>query len=115
MNKQFTPSCNRWRCPNTACRRAVTLREGSFFQRSKLPLRNWLCLLYWWARQYPVSMASEEAETTNRTAIDIYQWLREICGWRLLTIDDCHLGGPGSIVQIDESLFKHKPKVNFYS
>ena len=91
----------------------MTLREGSFLERSKLPLRNWLCLLYWWAQQYAVTMASEEAETTNRTAIDIYQWLREMYVWRLLTIDDCHLGGPESVVEIDESLFKDKPKVNF--
>ena len=117
MNKQFTPSCNRWRCPNTACRRAVTdFEREQFFSKIKTTTAKLVVsIIYWWARQYPVSMASEEAETTNRTAIDIYQWLREICGWRLLTIDDCHLGGPGSIVQIDKSLFKHKPKVNFYS
>ena len=28
-----------------------------------------------------------------------------------MNIDDCRLGGPGAVIQIDESLFRHKPKV----
>ena len=28
-----------------------------------------------------------------------------------MSIDDCCLGGPGAVIQIDESLFRHKPKV----
>ena len=89
----------------------MTLRDGSFFEKSKLPLRKWLVLLYWWSREYPVLMATEEAEITKHTAIDVFQWLREVCSWRLLNIDDFRVGGPGSVVQIDESLFRHKPKV----
>ena len=41
-------------------------------------------LLYWWARQYPVSDAEEEAGVSNRMAIDAYQWLRETCIHKLL-------------------------------
>ena len=67
--------------------------------------------MYWWARQYPVTQAAAEAETSEKTATDVYQWLREICGWRLLNFADCRLGGPGAVIQIDESLFQHKPKV----
>ena len=51
-------------------------------------------------------------------AIDVYQWLREICGWRLINYNDLRLGGAGpagpihpKIVDIDESCFSHKPKV----
>ena len=64
-----------------------------------------LCL---WAREYPVSDAAEEAEISSRVAIDIYQWLREVCTAKLLQII---LGGPGVVVHIDKSLFRHKPKV----
>ena len=38
------------------------------------------------------------------------QWLREVCSTKL-TSQNIQLGGPGHIVQIDESLFRHKPKV----
>ena len=67
--------------------------------------------MYLWARQYPVTDAIEEAVVDKRTAIDIYQWLREVCTTKLFS-SLIILGGPGGVVQIDESLFRHKPKVN---
>ena len=66
--------------------------------------------MYFWAREYPVSDAAEEAEV-EKTAIDIYQWLRQVCSTRLITDGPVVLGGPGVVVEIDESLFQHKPKV----
>ena len=53
----------------------------------------------------------EEAVVDKRTAIYIYQWLREVCTTKLLS-SPIILGGPGVVVQIDESLFRHKSKVN---
>ena len=47
----------------------------------------------------------------KNTAIDVYQWLREVCSTRLINDGPVRLGGPGVIVQIDESLFRHKQKV----
>ena len=67
-------------------------------------------MLYLWAREYPISDAAEEAKISSRVAIDIYQWLREVCTAKLLQTQII-LGGPGVVVQIDESLFRHKPKV----
>ena len=64
-----------------------------------------------WAREYPAKDAAEEAEVQEKTAIDVYQWLREVCSSRLIADGPTVLGGTGSIVQIDESLFRHKPKV----
>ena len=67
--------------------------------------------MYWWARNYPVTDAAREAEVTEATACAVYQWLREVCSTRLLHTT-IRLGGPGVVVQIDESLMNHKPKVN---
>ena len=77
---------------------------------SKVAIAKVLLMLYLWAREYPVSDAAEEAEISSRVAIDIYQWLREVCTAKLLQTQII-LGGPGVVVQIDESLFRHKPKV----
>ena len=44
------------------------------------------------------------------SAIDVYQWLREVCSTALIQ-QPIILVGPGKVVQIDESMFKHKPKV----
>ena len=95
-----------WRCPDTTCRKYLTIRENSFFEKSRLTLKNWLVLMYWWARQYPVSDACEEAQVTAKTAVDVYQWSREVCVTTLLQTP-IMLGGPSRVVQIDE--FTHKP------
>lgn len=59
-----------------------------------------------------MSTAAEEAKVGRDTAINVYQWLQEVCTTKLLGMP-IRLGGPGR-VQIDESLFRHKPKVNKY-
>ena len=56
--------------------------------------------------------ACEEAEVTEHTAIDVYQWLREVCSQTLLNGPAIILGGQQTIVQIDESLFGHKLKAS---
>ena len=48
---------------------------------------------------------------SHKTAVDVYQWLREVCSTFLLS-DPMKLGGPGIVVQVDESQFSHKPKVH---
>ena len=54
--------------------------------------------------------AAEEAKVDPGTAVDAYQWLREVCSTKLPQ-NRIQLGGNGVVVQVDESLFRHKPKV----
>ena len=98
----------RWRCRR--CKTSKSIRDGSFFAMSKVTLQKWLILIFWWTQQYPVTNAARIAEVDEGTAIDVYRWLREICSKKLLPMPMI-LGGPGIVVQIDESLFRHKPKV----
>ena len=100
-----------WRC--SKCYKTVSIRKDSFFEKSRLPLQKWLLLMHWWTKEYPVTDAAEEVEVSKTTAIQIYPYLRDVCSHRLCNIDPpIKLGGSGSIVSIDESLFSHKPKVN---
>ena len=98
-----------WCCP--VCKRRKSIREGSFFAKSRLPLEKWMFLLFYWAREYPVTMAAYDTEITEKSAVDIYQFLRDVCSTKLLQTPIV-LGGQGVIVEIDESLFRHKPKVS---
>ena len=75
-----------------------------------MPLQKWVILMHWWAGNYPETDAAREVEVTEATACSVYQWLREVCTTRLLQTP-IRLGGPGTIVQIDECLMNHKPKV----
>lgn len=97
-----------WSCPT--CKTTKSIRAGSFFSKSKLTLKQWMIGVLWWSREYPVSMFYEEAEVSEHPAIDIYQWLRQVCSTTLQQTPIV-LGGTGVIVQIDESQFRHKPKV----
>ena len=69
--KDINDGC-RWCCPH--CNKRITIRDGSFFEKSKLTLQKWLILIYWWARQYPVTDAAEEAEVTKATAIQVLKY-----------------------------------------
>lgn len=101
----------RWRC--RTCKTCKSIRDGSFFAKSKLSLQKWLILLFWWSQEYPVTDAKAATEVDVGTAVDVYRWLREVCTTKLLGMT-IKLGGPGIIVQIDESQFRHKPKVMEY-
>ena len=98
-----------WRCGQ--CKTTKSIRKGSFFSRSRMPLNKWMLMIYLWARQYPVTSVAEEAKVEANSAVAVFQWLREVCSTTLLQTN-ITLGGPGIIVQADESLFRHKPKAS---
>ena len=103
---------HRWRCADANCRKSVGLRDGTFFEKSHLTLQQWLVLMYRWCREYPVTDAAEEGKFSEKSAVQAYLYFRDICSWRILNRNSpLMLGGPGVVVQIDESLFRHKPKV----
>ena len=102
-----------WWCKK--CKTRTSIRHGSFFSLSKLTLQKWLLMLHYWAIEVPVTDAVTQSNIDIKTAVDIYQWLREICSTKLLQSPPIILGGQGQIVQIDESLFRHKPKVHLYN
>ena len=97
-----------WRCPQ--CKTTKSIRQGSFFSKSRLSLQKWLLLIHFWVKEYPVKDAASDIEVDKNTAVDVYRWLREVCSTKLLATPII-LGGPGVIVQVDESLYRHKPKV----
>ena len=58
----------------------------------------------------PVTQAAKQAKVSEKRTIDVYQYLRDVCSSKLLAAPIV-LGGPGIVVQIDESLFVHSQKV----
>ena len=80
---------------------------------TQVTLQKWLLLMFLGgAREYPVTDAAKDAEVSERMAIDMYGWYRDVCTQKLLSAPIV-LGGPGVIIQIKKSLFCHKLKVNF--
>ena len=98
-----------WWCPR--CKTRKSIRQGSFFSKSRLTLLQWMILIFFWVDDAVVTSAARHADTSVNTAIAVYQWLREVCSRRLIKDGPPKLGGPGVVVQVDESCFRHKPKV----
>ena len=92
-----------------ARQKTVSVRDGSFFEKSKLPISKLLHCIYLWALETSVISATAQLAVSARTLVDFYNFLREVCSAALIR-NPVQLGGPGRIVQIDESLFAHKPK-----
>ena len=65
--------------------------------------------IYLWSLETPIVSASTQLGVSEQTLVDQYNFLREVCSAALLR-NPVLLGGPGRIVQIDESMFAHKPK-----
>lgn len=99
-----------WRCPN--CTFKASIRHGSFFTGSHMTLMQIVELIYHWCRDHKQSEMMDELEVSRQTAVDWYNFIRDICGqW---VIDHCAaIGGLDPAgnpidVQIDESKFMHR-------
>ena len=91
-----------WRCSNKRCHTKFPVRKYSFFSGSHLSLAQITKLIYYWTYQYPIEIAVHETNVTNKTVIDFYNSCRDVC-IVLLEKHSEKIGGPGKIVEIDES------------
>ena len=60
-----------------------------------------MVLIYWWVCDYPVLDTAEGGSHGRGIAINVYQWLRDVCINMLLSMP-IQLGGPGKVVQIQD-------------
>ena len=101
-----------WKCQNKYCikyKSTITIRYGSFFTKSNLSLQSWVHAMYLWSERCSETMAYRQVNVSEKTMIDCYSFFREVCS-RYLQANPVKLGGPGVVIQIDESCFSHKPK-----
>ena len=65
-----------WWCKQ--CKGRKSIRNRSFFSKSRLSLQQWILALFWWVRQYPVGDMAKEAKIEKTNACDVYLWFREV-------------------------------------
>ena len=95
-----------WRCGRVGCRKTKSARTGTWFENSKLTLKQALTLMYCWATQTNQMVARVHGNIgDNHTTVDWYNYCREICVLVLNDEDVERIGGVGKIVEIDESKF----------
>lgn len=95
-----------WRC--CRCKKITSLRSGTFFEHAKVTISTLLQIIYDFVTQTPVTGSANAIGISEKTCIQWYQYCRDICSSKMLK-DWEKLGGPGHVVEIDESLlFKRK-------
>ena len=99
----------RWRCNKRSCRTQVSFRDGSFFKKSHLPLKNLVEFLYMWAYgETTVYKCKRELGFADRTITDWKNFIRDVCVEMVAVRDPCVIGGVGHTVEIDESLLSQR-------
>jgi len=101
----------RWACPDCGFRKSI--RIGSFFTRSHLPLHQIILLMYCFALDYPQNLTQHETGIQHASTImDWFSFCRkEICvhmGNNADEIGGMDVMGEPIIVEIDESKYFHR-------
>ena len=97
----------RWICPRP-CNTRLSIRHGTFFERSNLPIRKIIIFVYWWAYELiSFKQVKHEIGMSQHTFVDWKMFLRDICA-EYFVINPLQLGGPNITVEIDESVFTRR-------
>ncbi|CAF1685796.1 unnamed protein product [Adineta ricciae] len=91
------------------CRRCLgtkSIRNGTFFELSHLPLNSLFELMYYCSRQQDSldHLIHELDIGSTKTVVDWKNFCRDVCAEYFLR-NPVQIGGPGHIVEIDESCF----------
>lgn len=102
----------RYKCKNNIishkktqkCGSTLSFRSGTFFERSKLSLFKIMAFVNHWVGNASIILIGEQLELGHPTCVDWSSFCREVL--LIYFIDKKEkLGGPGQIVEIDESKF----------
>jgi hypothetical protein len=98
------PNRNAYRCSNRLCNKEKSMRANTFFWQARIPLDKLLLLACLWLNKTGRDTAATMSEISNRTVTEYFAHLKQ------LVADDVEenqaiIGGPGIIVEADESKF----------
>jgi hypothetical protein len=95
-----------FRCQNKKNKHSYleSLKKGSWFYRSNLNLNEALKIAYYWANCASIKDVHREVHCSRKTAGLFFQFFRELVSSVMMdTVKP--IGGPGKIVEIDESKY----------
>lgn len=93
-----------FRCHKRACRKNISLRIHSFFYRQSLECSKIMFLGYLFLNCVPVSTAINLSGHSSKTISAYWRYFRELISSDIEE-EDTIIGGPGVVVEIDESKF----------
>ena len=90
-------------CYNEGCYKEMSIRHGSFFSKSKLPLKKLLLFIYMWSTNSSGPSILQELDISNNTMGDWSRFMREKITEYFINYP-VRIGGIGKTVEIDETL-----------
>lgn len=97
-----------YRLKCSKCKKTKSLFYNSIFTRSQLPVNVVLHILYCWAHECSIDFTSHECDVSTNTVTNFFQAFRQAC--KYVTDNEPHfqIGGPGRIVEIDETIISKR-------
>lgn len=89
-----------WRCPKHKGRK-ISLKDGSFLEKSKISYKDFILLTYLWACETQLKTCITMMDISEPCIIQWFNYLREVCSARLIN-NPLKFGGPGIVVQVCE-------------
>ncbi|KAG9404551.1 hypothetical protein AC1031_004753 [Aphanomyces cochlioides] len=76
----LSPDKSRWRCRSSNHGFVeLSVKAGTFFSKSKLPMRKLVRIMFDWASRKSISTVMEEQEVSDKTASEWFQRCRQVC------------------------------------
>ncbi|XP_063814357.1 uncharacterized protein LOC135054871 isoform X2 [Pseudophryne corroboree] len=108
MKPSFSDEQPRWRCHKRSCRSKKGIRQDTWLEGSKIPLKTVVHFIYCWSRELTsIKFCKQKLNMSQPSVVDWNNYIREVCVWRMEQMDTT-IGGEGLCVEIDESLFIHR-------
>jgi ISXO2-like transposase domain len=93
-----------FRCPRKRCHVEITIKTGTFFEKSRLSCGKILSRGYWWLLRVPQRYIETITRCDSKTVHAFHGYFRQLVG-DSLSEEDCMVGGDGVIVEVGESKF----------
>lgn len=90
-----------WICIRKSCARAVSVYKGSFFQYSSITCSQVLHIAYLWLNKVSATAITTITGHSNLTICRYIKHLNQLAADNV-DVQNCAIGGPGVIVEIDE-------------
>ncbi|XP_045121432.1 uncharacterized protein LOC123510360 isoform X2 [Portunus trituberculatus] len=91
-----------WRCPSHKGN-CISIRSGSFWEKSRLPLSKLVQLAFCWAYDHSNKTCEDLTGVNKNTVGQWYQYFRDVCSHHLIQ-NPIMIGGENLIIELDESV-----------
>lgn len=99
---KFLTETKMFRCTKKDCRKKSSLLKGTFFAGHVLKLHQILMMAFMWLSKTPQSSVIMMTGHSKTTVTAFFKYFRELVS-DAVDLEDVKIGGPGVIVEVDET------------